>query len=408
MKLRLLLLFLCLVLMACGGSGSEENSGPDFDKNRSVDATDIDDGDDRVADEFDALSLDAGTTADLNGDGTGDDTGAYDDNEGALDETDTPTQRVPNLDVGIPPITDSLYDGDRALLYLTHKESFSFSIIEAQTGTLIQSISFDHMPEHMAMSPDGARLYVALLVQDHSSYWWEEDQSGYIAVIDLERQVYVDTFQIATDPYDLVVTRGGKLIVSSGSGQWTDIYAYDAQTGDALGRADIYQRSRLTLHPSENWVFAADTGLVPSDIQRFDISGAGIVAGIDSPYKGDHRMAGNIWATPDGNYLITRGGDVFSAPEMTFVASLTCSDVCIEDLFFDETEAIAFIVDSNGLVHYFNLTSLEMIDTVNEFDHADRVIVSGQNLIAISPRQGAAGYQLVQTAHPCPACGENT
>src|SRR5206468_548750 len=71
-------------------------------------------------------------------------------------------------------------------------------------------------------------------------------------------------FHITEDPYDLVVTSDGHLVVSSGSGQWTYIRVFDAVTGAETGAAgSIYNGSRLTLHPSEGRVYAADNGLSP-------------------------------------------------------------------------------------------------------------------------------------------------
>lgn len=285
-------------------------------------------------------------------------------------------------------------DTARGKLYITDKPAKRLYVVDIASGLTERYFEFQFMPERMTLAPDASRLYVALLTQEHSSYYWEEDQEGYIAVFDLEQQARVRTFPVNTDPYDLVVTSGGKLIVASGSGQWTDIVAYDTETGSELGRSGTYQGSRLSLHPDENWVFAANNGLSPSDIEKYDIGGTGITSLGDSPYHGDHRMYGNVWATPDGTHLITRGGDVFLAGDMTFVDGLTPENLAIESLAFDvENNAVDFL-GSDGALYRYDLATREQLGTQATIS-APRQVMHYQRTYVISGQQGALQLQEV-------------
>lgn len=281
-------------------------------------------------------------------------------------------------------ITDATVDKLRSVGYFTDKSAKRLYVVDLTAGLTVKYFEFDFMPERMSVSPDGSFLYVALLVQEHSSYWWNEDQSGYIAIVDLEQQAHVNTLSINTDPYDLVVTSGGKLIVSSGSGQWTDIVAYDADSGVELGRVGIRQSSRLTLHPDENWVFAADTDLSPSDIEKFDISGVGISSLGDSPYHGDHRMGGNVWVTPDGNYLITRGGDLFSSFDMSYIASLTDVGVNIEDLSFEASEQSVVLIGSDNVLYRYDLTTFTEMASNNQISTPQFILKTNNEMYIVS------------------------
>ena len=307
------------------------------------------------------------------------------------------------LDFGI---TDVLQDEARGRLYISDKAGKRLYVVNAATGLTERYFEFDFMPERMTMTTDGSKMYLALLAQEHSYYWWEEDQYGYIAEFDLEQSAHVKTLKVATDPYDLVITDTGKLIISSGSGQWTDIFAYDAVTGEVLGKSGIRQASRLTLHPSQNWVFAADTELSPSDIEKFDISGVGIVSVGDSPYHGDHRMSGNVWATPDGKYLVTRGGDIFNAADMTYVASLTGQGVYIEQIAFDSSENVAFALTTGGKIQYFNMTSWLQIGSVPATEGTAWISVAGGSLVSLVDT--GPEFQMLESSHPCSGCGDNT
>ncbi len=261
------------------------------------------------------------------------------------------------------------------------------------------------MPERMTLSTDGNQLYVALLVQEHSSYTWEEEQSGYIATFDLTQQTQTNLFKVPADPYDLVVNQHGKLIISSGSGQWTNIYALDVEDGTVLGTAMIRQASRLTLHPSGDYVFAADTDSSPSDFEKFDISGTGILSLGDSPYHGDYSISGNVWATPDGQYIISRGGNIFLASDMTYVNKLNNISEPIQDIVFDVNNGLAFITTDNGSLEYFNLASLQHIGQLSA-DGTQHMLLSADKIVVMTQSQDST-LNLDSLAHPCLDCNSN-
>ncbi len=304
----------------------------------------------------------------------------------------------------MPPVTAILPDAERGYFYITHKADMSLSVVNEKTGEIVKTLKFTHMPERMFLSADGKQLYVALLSQDHSSYVFE-DQSGYVAIIDTEALAVVKTLSLNIDPYDLVVTQKGKLIVSSGSGQFTNITAYDVNTGTALGSATIRQASHLTLHPSENWVFSADTDTSPSSFDRFDISGPGITYSGEDPYHGQHRLDGNIWATPDGKYLITRGGDLFSATDMTFVSSLTPPNSSLINVNFNIADAIALLTYDDGSVHVLNLTYLQEIKQLTKNGTAMAANTNGDRAYAFVKTNDTYSISIQQ--NPCENCAEN-
>ncbi len=304
-------------------------------------------------------------------------------------------------------VTDFIPESETGKAYFTDKTANRFYVFNKETGLIEREFAFDYSPESIAITPDGSRVYIALLAHDHSSYRWEEDQFGYIAVFDTESQAIERIFEVALDPYDLVATDAGKLIISSGSGQWTDIYAYNADTGSVLGTAGIRHRSKLTLHPSQDYVFSANTDTSPSDIEKYDISGVGITELGDSPYHGDHRMSGNVWAVPGGDYLVTRGGDVYLASDMTYVKSLTGDGYQIEHLVFDTEQNLMFTVDQYGDVVYYNLTSLEFVGTLDTSQSVEWLYLHN-GVVVTSSYTSVAGNSWQETPHPCPSCSDNT
>ncbi|MDH5255191.1 MAG: PKD domain-containing protein, partial [Gammaproteobacteria bacterium] len=273
------------------------------------------------------------------------------DEAGAVDSETGQVAVVQGIDAGTPvaepglpyrmdfvPLDAALAPG-QGKLYLSAPGEQRVYVMDLGTGVLEKYFESLFIPERMAVTPAGDRLYLAQPVGPHSSYQFDE-QEGYIAEFDLVNGTKLRDFFVSIDPYDLVVNSTGKLVISSGSAQWTDIQAYRTADGALVGTAFIRQQSRLALHPSGSWVYSADTDVSPSDIRKFDIGGAGIVALNDSPYHGDHRMSGNVYAAPSGTWLVTRGGDVFSSSavqgtDMIYQGALT-PDV-IEAAAFDDS-----------------------------------------------------------------------
>ncbi len=309
-------------------------------------------------------------------------------------------------------VSDAEYDEVRGKLYATDRDNQRLYIVNMASGLVETYFEFGYMPERMAVTPDGKKLYVALTTQDHSSYWWEEDQNGFIAEFDLEQGVKLSEFEIAIDPYDLVATDTGKLIVSSGSGQWTYIVAYDVTSHSELGKSTIHEGSVLSLHPNQQWVYAANNGLSPSDIEKFDISGEGIIERYDSPYHGDHRMSGGVWVTPGGENLITRGGDVFVATsdsdtDMIYLQGLSAGT--INGLHFDTARNLIFTLEQSGataFLNYYNLSSLEYIDQVELNSDPGFTFTTGDSVFTLANSGGSTLVYFVP--HPCTECGVNT
>lgn len=215
---------------------------------------------------------------------------------------------------------------------------------------------FDFMPESMTMMPNGKPLFVPLLVREYDYFWYVEYQLGFVAGFDLSEHVRDRLFRIPVDPFDILATSNGLLVISSGSGQWTIAISCDATSGKVISNQGLFERTKLALHPSESIVYGADTCFLPSDIYRADLESDGSLGYFwDSRYHGEHRMDGNVWCSPTGDFLVTRGGDVFTAgnprdSDMLFVKSM--ADGPIEALMFDEIDGMIVTVEGQYVRWY--------------------------------------------------------
>jgi DNA-binding beta-propeller fold protein YncE len=260
-------------------------------------------------------------------------------------------------------MTDVVFDPVRPYLYASSKAAKKVYFVKLLTGLTEREYSFGYMPESVAIAPDGSRLYVALLTREHTCCWDSSTQEGYVASFDLATQVKDREFRITLDPFDVAVTSDGHLVVPSGSDQWTLVKVFDAATGQQTGVVGYErQRMRLALHPSEGRVYAADTDSSVSSLVAYRlIPGGGITRAWGS--SGGPRMEDNVWASPTGDYLVTRRGDVLTSTsiqstDMRYISALSAGT--ITQLAWDAPGRVVFTLEGST-VHYYNLiTHLEI------------------------------------------------
>ena len=178
----------------------------DLDYDGIGDNSDIDIDGDGTENTLDAFPRDETETADFDSDGIGNNADDDDDNDSIPDVDDLRNQIISSVGGNISEVSEYLFDEFNNLVYLTHKAARSLSVIDAEKGLLVKSFTFDNMPESMSLSTDGNTLYVALLTQEHSSYLQDEDQNGFIAVINTQQVTLTKTLTINIDPYDLLIT----------------------------------------------------------------------------------------------------------------------------------------------------------------------------------------------------------
>ena len=306
-------------------------------------------------------------------------------------------------------ITDAVFDPARPYLYASERATKKVYFVNLTTGLIERVFSFSFMPEALALTPNGSRLFVALTTRSHSPYWFDGDHEGYVASFDLEQRVKDREFRIVEDPYDLLATSDGHLLVSSGSGQWTYIREFDAATGQqTAAQGGVSDSSRLALYPTEARFYAADTNSFPSDIRRFDVSPGAITSKWDSPYHGEHRMDGNVWASPRGDVLVTRGGDVYTAgvtqtSDMIYVAPL--SGGSITDLAWDAGRNVIFTLEGQD-VHSYNLVTRLPIGSRPMSGAGSFLGVGGDNIYVAIPDATVTRLEFFQ--HPAPGGATNT
>ena len=124
------------------------------------------------------------------------------------------------------------------------------------------------------------------------------------------------TLNVSARTGDLVLDGNGFVHVFPLVDQHVSIHTVRTATNTetiSSGRT-IYANTKARLHPSGSYMYGADNGLSPSDIEKYSAPATGAVAyQYDSPYHGDYAMCGNLWFAEDGNTIYTACGNTFSS-----------------------------------------------------------------------------------------------
>lgn len=186
-----------------------------------------------------------------------------------------------------------------------------------RTTKAISRVSLLKSPTSVSVSPDGSEAIVG--------------HDAMVSVIDLGTMTVSDTYSISTNAIDVVHGGNGFAYIFPKIDQWETIRAIELATGlETLStghsiRAGTFAKKQ----PGSSYIYGADNGLSPSDIEKYGI-GSGTPAYLyDSPYHGDFPMCGNLWFTDAGDRIITACGNIFAT-----------SDVQEFDMIFDGALAL--------------------------------------------------------------------
>ncbi len=220
-------------------------------------------------------------------------------------------------------IVDAEYSAalDAAVMVSTYPANALY-VYDVDAGTEQQQL-LSRVPTAISVGPDGLTAAVG--------------HDALITVVDLTQVGQAGApaptlLDVAADVLDLILDGRGKVHALPRLPTWNDIHTVDVATNSeqlSSGR-QIYGGSLGRLHPSGDFIYAADNGISPSDIEKWDIS-AGAAAWVsDSPYHGDHAMCGNLWFRENGATIYTACGNTFRsstdpAQDMTYSGALELS-----------------------------------------------------------------------------------
>ncbi len=235
-----------------------------------------------------------------------------------------------NLDYNVSPInltadvTDVVLDIERNAFYYIdyeNKKLVKYSLLDNSTTEIV----FDKQPEHMLK--DENKLYVTILMGEHSINWWDEDQIGKIAIVDLDTFTLTNTFDINIDPYSIHIYND-YLYIGPGSGQWSNIHAYNKDTLEYLGKScRIYGKQDLKIDQNTGYLYESRNEY-PKGIKKYEVNGSECLGTYSTQNDEEFEYGDKIFISPYQDYLFTSIGTYFayaeyeSKPEMNYESDL--------------------------------------------------------------------------------------
>ena len=140
------------------------------------------------------------------------------------------------------------------------------------------------------------------------------------------------TLNVSANVFDVVLDGRNRVHVMPREDQWESIRTVDIATNtEVVGTGSLYAGARGRLHPQGDYLYTANNGLSPSDIEKWDITGDQAVILYDSPYHGDYEMCGNLWFEETGVTIYTACGNTFrsstvQSQDMVYSGALALSE----------------------------------------------------------------------------------
>ncbi len=193
--------------------------------------------------------------------------------------------------------------------------------IDVATRKELGRVAFRGVPNHLAVSPDGRRVYVTIV------------SGNYVDIIDPARRAVVDSVDVGTGPHDIEVSRDGKTVYV-GLIRGTDVTVFDATTNRILRKIPFGANVRpIAVSRDEDRLYVQLSqfyGFVVADPRSGKILRRVVMplqSGTKMPDTLPVTTNHGIRITADGRYLIANGSmtdlvAIYSLPDLGLVAAI--------------------------------------------------------------------------------------
>lgn len=196
-----------------------------------------------------------------------------------------------------------------ARLYVSNEDGQSVTVLDADSGTVIETIAIGKRPRGLKLTPDGSRLFVAVSglpkcppsVPDEECAKLERDlKADGIAVVDTATHKVVQLLHAGSDPEQFALSRDGKRLFVANEDSAT-ISVVDIASGAVVQRVPVGREPEgVAVTPDGRWVLITNE----SD-NSVSIINAGTLKIVKSVQVG--KRPRDVAFTPDGRTAYVSG-----------------------------------------------------------------------------------------------------
>ena len=193
--------------------------------------------------------------------------------------------------------------------------------VDPAARTVIWRAPLHGSPNHIAVSPDGRRVYVTIV----SGSW--------VDIVDVAKRSVVDSVEVGTGPHDIEVSRDGKTVYV-GLIRGTDVTIFDAATKQVIRKIPFGQNVRpIALSHDESQLFVqlshthAITVVDPRSGKILKRLAMPLPPGKTLPDSMPIDVNHGLRITSDGKFLISNGSlfdlvAIWSLPDLRLVGTV--------------------------------------------------------------------------------------
>jgi YVTN family beta-propeller protein len=196
-----------------------------------------------------------------------------------------------------------------ARLYVSNEDGQSVTVLDAESGTVIETIAIGKRPRGLKLTPDGSRLFVAVsglpkcppTVPDEECAKLERDlKADGIAVVDTATHKVVQVLHAGSDPEQFALSRdGARLFVANEDAATMSVV--DARSGAVVERVPVGSEPEgVGVSPDGRWVLVTNESA--NSVSVIDTSTLKIVKSVEVG-----KRPRDIAFTPDGRAAYVSG-----------------------------------------------------------------------------------------------------
>jgi YVTN family beta-propeller protein len=196
---------------------------------------------------------------------------------------------------------------DGAFVYVVNRTSQTISVIDTQTNTVVATLAMSEVPSEIVINPNGSFAYVTLAPPPEGPF------RGSIAVIDTSNNTVITKIPLGeadSGPQDMAVSPDGQFlyVATSGASTVANVFFISTITNTVVDVIPSSIVQRIAVTPDGAFAYLTELE-VEGNVLVLDISSRTIVATINVRDPGTGGHPSGVAISPDGAFAYVTVAD---------------------------------------------------------------------------------------------------